>query len=192
MPGLPCCRGCTKSSCVHSAIGGCHLPSDCVSSLEVELGEPPHNNKSSACGTPRAHGWGRTGAHARRGAPPLLSPFPFPLSLPGGDFLWFRVTIARTPYCRGLNMYKKKFRVNVHSAIGGCHLPFDCVSSLEAELGEPPRNWIPLCASGLGAPRDMGVCWLLHLPTEQDVECVRFAFICPLNGLCVHHSCACW
>ena len=35
---------------VHSAIGGCHLPSDCVSSLEVELGEPPHNNCDPACG----------------------------------------------------------------------------------------------------------------------------------------------
>ena len=90
--------------------------------------------------------WGATGSHLPLHTPlqvwsaPAFSLLSHFLSLfPVAILVWFRVTIARAPCCRGLSMYKK-VRVNVHSAIEGCHPPSDCVSSLEAELGEPPRN----------------------------------------------------
>ena len=61
--------------------------------------------------------------------------------------------------------------------------------------------WIPLCASGLGAPRDMGVCWLSvagqagvltgGLVLWHHVGVQHLTRACFADATCVEHTCMC-
>ena len=76
----------------------------------------------------------------------------------------------------------------------GCHMR-------RAHVHMQVGAWIPLCASGLGAPRDMGVCWLSvagqagvltgGLVLWHHVGVQHLTRACFADATCVEHTCMC-